>query len=345
MFTSFIQAHDYYELPDTAAGDLLWILSDDSPPTQVDSAFRSAFLTFECATGKPTATKYSYYEGSLQVPLPDEPLSIFGDDSGVMVVPFTLSSLGNVWYYVKLSKAVTDVKLYPSSAPMYLAMGKTIGPVSLTSGAFDTQPFSVVLCAKPLFLDPVPYIEWYLGPGTATSTVAVDWETDQIGEYSHVVVADAIEKKIRIRLKYAVDNSNIGKVTAAIRLIDAEATTCPQYTLAAEFTVGLPTGTTHGDVVIGAENPAEYTKRRYVPRIGRHDTMNFEPIQPVVLTVDDIGEVQASGRILYEHSALLVDEPPCTKYLVYICPFSGSGTLSIFSDPYEYAELSEYECS
>lgn len=230
---------------------------------------------------------------------------------------------------------------------MLLALGSSVGPVSISTQCYGaSHPFTVIFTARPLFLNRFPLLDTYSGSST---TVALSGISGLVGAYEHVAIEYAVNQLLRFKLTYAYDaGADIGKViSATIRSPYTSSSTVPAYTLAADLVIARSyTGSQEygsQEIIVGAENPSNYLKKRYIPTPAYTYSMEYLPIQPVVLTAGE-GEVQSGGRIMFERSNLYLGEASPMRYLINCIVYEGAGQIMISPDHApKFSELSEYE--
>ncbi len=297
-------------------------------------------FSFECAdpNAVPIVTRV-YTSGGRTY---SEALKLFGRSSGKMLAMVNTATVDTESSVLTFSTAVNNLTVYYKQEVEMLYQGAAVGPVSIsTMGEFSVAPFSVAILCKPLFLEPRPSLVYYKGP-TGLATGLTTWIAGLVGQYEYAATESTINKEVKCQIVYAYSTvANIGKVVSATPLIATD--TAIKYTTVATLTVGIPEFGYQDPVIVGAENLSNYTKRAYVPRRGSHDELGYVPMEPIVLTCDSLNKVQASGRLSYEHSSLLLGEPAASKYIVTAFCLEGAGNVSIYTNAQEYAELPEYE--
>ena len=333
MFTKYMDGGGYF-----SDGNILadgYIEKNFNP-----AAASRLFMTFECdnPNNVPVIVK-SVPSGA---PTYEEALQIFGDSTGVMIAPFSVSIPQTTTTRFTFTEAVNDVRTYSAQTADMIYLSRSVGPVSIsTYGLEAVAPFTVAILCKPLFLEPFPALTFYQGPtGSATGLTA--FIASLVGLYEWDATEKIVNKQVRCNVNYAYSSvANIGKVVSATATISGD--TAAKYTIVATLEIGIPENGFQDSVTICSENPADYTKRAYIPRRGSHDELGYVPMPPIVLSCENLNEVQASGRLRYEHSILLAEEAPVNRYSVSAYVLSGAGNVSIYDNQQEYAELPEYE--
>ena len=259
------------------------------------------------------------------------------------IVPFTAFQHKTNDFTV-LFPVACSLNIRPTPYARVLIESRSVGPilVSTVSDSSDV-PFTVVFTAQPLFLENIRYIQRYKGPTGDTTALAVK-AASMPGLWEYDLVRKLLDYELRANISYVASSTDVGKVVSAtVRSDYGEDDKAPKYAIAFDVVVNISSLGSQNSVVVGAENPANYTKRAYIPRRGSYDEMAFVPIQPVALRLTTKGAVAASGRLLYEHSNLLVQEPPCTKFIVTASVRAGRGVIYVGSDQIDFEELPEYE--
>jgi len=298
-------------------------------------------LSFDCAvSGVPPIITRTYTEGSRTY---SEALKLYGRSSGKMVAMLSTALNDDDLSVLTFSEAVDNLRVHYKQEASFISIGPAVGPVSISTMCQNADsPFVCVVLCKPLFLDAVPSLRFYTGPtGNVSGITALI--AGLIGDFEYEAVETIINHEIRCNISYAYStDADIGKVVSATLRSDVT-DTMPKYSIVADLVVGIPSAGIQDSVIVGSENPANYLKRKYVPRYGTYDELGYVPMEPIVLECTDDGEVQASGRLIYEHSKLLTGEPDVSKYVVTLFCIKGAGNVSVYDNKQEFAELSEYE--
>lgn len=305
--------------------------------TGLGAQYSRFFLTFEPVGAEPVVV----HTHPAVLPVYEEAIQTFGNVSGVMIAPFysTISTVAPTHRFT-FSTAVNNVQLYRCITVEMLYLSKSVGPVSIsTYGPESSAPFTAIVTCKPLFLEPYPALRYYTGnPGNATNLDTFVTSLVNLKEYAATELI--LNKQVQCQIKYEYHVGKEGLVVSAELLTD---TTAPKYTLVANLVVGIPLGGAQNTVTVGIENLASYSKRAYVPRRGSHDELAYQTMPPIVLSCASLDEIQASGRLRYEHSILLTGEAAVNRYVVTVNVLEGSGNISIYDNEQEFAELAEYE--
>ncbi len=246
------------------------------------------------------------------------------------------------------------VELYPDPAAFgnvtlqfctrcrFIVPSNAVGPFfASTKCAGADAPFTVVFHAKPLFLEQIPPLVFFKKK-VENVTLPDPWIVPDVSNpYASIAIRQAVHYNVMLEIEYVVDAANVGKV---VEVVEEKTGSVEKYTLAGRIKVGIPVGGHTEKRIVGRQNPADFTKRGYVPRVGSYDELGYVPMDPVLLNVEDLDETKASGRMVYEHSRLLLNEPRCTKYVVSVLCLEGAGVVGMGHLDNESVELSEYEC-
>jgi len=335
MFSRFLVARNTSPYGNVIAGG--------SITPSVSTNFSRYCMRFECADPANVPTIIKTYPTTS--PTHEEVIRPFGDSGGVMLAPFFSNINASTSVRITFSEAVNNVYVQDVTPGDMLYSSRSVGPVSInTYGPRAVVPFTVAITCKPLFLEPFPALRKYGGPiGTVSGLSA--FFSSLVGDYEWNATEKVLNKEVRCGISYAYDSvASIGKViSATLRPAYVTSGISQKYATVADLVIGIPEGGLQDSVIIGSENPANYLKRSYQPRRGSHDELGFEQMPPILLECTEVDEVQASGRLRYEHSILLLSEPPVNKYIVSVNVIEGAGNVSIYDNEQEYAELSEYE--